>query len=112
MTAPILDDLRKDPASAALLLDVDGTLAPIVDDPAAAAVPPETVAVLAELAERYRLVACISGRHAIDARRIVGLDQLIYAGNHGFELLMPGESETSPDPLLRDAAGLAGEFTS
>jgi trehalose 6-phosphate phosphatase len=107
-----LDDLRSNPGSAALLLDVDGTLAPIVEDHDAARVPPETAAVLAKLAERYLLVACISGRHALDARRIVGLDQLVYAGNHGFELLLPGESQTSLDPRVSDSAGLAAEFTS
>jgi trehalose-phosphatase len=107
-----LDDLRSDPASAALFLDVDGTLAPIVTDHDAAQVPPQTAAVLAELAGRYLLVACISGRHALDARRIVGLDQLVYAGNHGFELLMPGAEETSPDPLVGDAAHVVANFTS
>ncbi len=112
MTADPLDDLRSDPAAAALLLDVDGTLAPIVADHDAAQVPPETAAVLVDLSGRYRLVACISGRHALDARRIVGLDQLVYAGNHGFELLMPGETEPALDPRVGAAAGLAEEFTS
>ena len=107
-----VQDLRSDPAAAALLLDVDGTLAPIVEDHDAARVPPETVAVLAELAARYLLVACISGRHALDARRIVGLDELVYAGNHGFELLMPGDTETSLDPRVGENAQLAAEFTS
>ena len=107
-----LDDLRSAPRAAALLLDVDGTLAPIVEDHDAARVPPETAGVLAELAERYLLVACISGRHALDARRIVGLDQLVYAGNHGFELLMPGETQTTPDPRVVDDAGVAAQFTS
>jgi trehalose 6-phosphate phosphatase len=45
-------------------------------------------------------VACISGRRAEDARRVVGLDELVYSGNHGFELLLPGESEPRPDPSL------------
>jgi trehalose 6-phosphate phosphatase len=107
-----LNDLRADPGSAALLLDVDGTLAPIVDNPDAARVPAETATALADLAERYLLVACISGRHALDARRVVGLDQLIYAGNHGLELLMPGEEETSLDPRVGADASLAEAFTS
>lgn len=107
-----LDVLRSDPASAALFLDVDGTLAPIVEDHDAARVPPDTAAVLVKLAQRYALVACISGRHALDARRIVGLDQLVYAGNHGFELLMPGQDETVLDPSVGDAATLAAGFTS
>lgn len=107
-----LEDLRSDPASTCLLLDVDGTLAPIVQDHDAARVPPDTAAVLAELAERYLLVACVSGRHALDARRIVGLDQLVYAGNHGFELLMPGETQPSLDSRVGKSAGLAADFAS
>jgi trehalose 6-phosphate phosphatase len=31
---------------------------------------------------------------------VVGLDELFYSGNHGFELLMPGDSEIRPDPSL------------
>jgi trehalose 6-phosphate phosphatase len=112
MTLDPLDALRSDPASAALFLDVDGTLAPIVEDHGAAQVPLQTAALLAELARRYLLVAAISGRHALDARRIVGLAELTYAGNHGLELLLPGEDRTSLDPRVGDDAGLAAEFTS
>lgn len=107
-----LEDLRSEPAAAALLLDVDGTLAPIVDDPDAAQVSPETAAALADLADRYLLVACISGRHALDARRIVGLDRLFYAGNHGLELLLPGEDSSSLDARVGDGADHAASFTS
>ena len=59
---PILEPLRADPQRAAVLFDVDGTLAPIVDDPAAPSVPGRAADVLAELAGRYRLVACVTGR--------------------------------------------------
>jgi trehalose 6-phosphate phosphatase len=41
---------------------------------------------VARLNERYALVACISGRSGADARRIVGLEQLVYVGEHGLEL--------------------------
>ena len=40
----------------------------------------------ARLHRRYALVACISGRSGADARRIVGLDELVYVGEHGLEL--------------------------
>ena len=75
------------PGRAAILLDVDGVLAPIVDVPHEAVVPEETRAEVARLHERYALVACISGRSGADARRIVGLDQLVYVGEHGLELV-------------------------
>jgi trehalose 6-phosphate phosphatase len=96
----VLAPLREDPDRAAILTDVDGTIAPIVLDPAKAAVPERTRGLLRELAGRYALVGCLSGRRATDARRIVGLDELAYSGNHGFELLLPGESEVRPDPSL------------
>jgi trehalose 6-phosphate phosphatase len=82
------------------LTDVDGTIAPITTKPADAAVPEPTRDLLRKLAERYALVACLSGRRALDARRIVGLDELAYSGNHGFELLLPGDEEARPDPSL------------
>jgi trehalose 6-phosphate phosphatase len=107
---PILEPLRAQPARAAILCDVDGTLAPIVTDPAASAVPAETRALLAELAERYALVACVSGRRASAARRIVGLEQLTYAGNHGLELLEPGEVEPRLDPALGHRGAAAAGF--
>ncbi|MGA8219173.1 MAG: trehalose-phosphatase [Solirubrobacterales bacterium] len=95
----LLLPLRRDPAHSAVLTDVDGTIAPIVHDPVDAAVPERTRDLLRALAERYALVGCLSGRRALEARRIVGLDELAYSGNHGFELLLPGE-EVRPDPSL------------
>jgi trehalose 6-phosphate phosphatase len=96
----LLAPLRRDPARSAILSDVDGTLAPIVTDPSEARVPEETRELLRSLAERYALVACLSGRRALDARRVVGLDELAYSGNHGFELLLPGDTDVRPDPSL------------
>src|SRR5919198_6422348 len=96
----LLAPLRRDPAHSAVLTDVDGTIAPIENDPTAASVPEGTRRLLRLLAERYALVGCLSGRRALDARRVVGLDELAYSGNHGFELLLPGDNEVRPDPSL------------
>jgi trehalose 6-phosphate phosphatase len=82
----LLARLAEDPARAALLLDVDGTLAPIVPRPDDARVPPQTQAELRRLNGRYGLVACISGRTGDDARKVVGVAELVYVGNHGLEL--------------------------
>jgi trehalose 6-phosphate phosphatase len=98
--ARVLAPLREDPDHSAVLTDIDGTIAPIVTDPKEAIVPEGTRERLRALAKRYALVACISGRRAMDARRIVGLDDVAYSGNHGFELLLPGDSEVRPDPSL------------
>jgi trehalose-phosphatase len=89
-----LDDLiaplRRHPGRSAILTDVDGTIAPIVSEPSEATVPEATRELLRALAKRYGLVGSLSGRRALDARRVVGLDELAYSGNHGFELLLPG----------------------
>jgi trehalose 6-phosphate phosphatase len=83
----LLSRLAAEPERTALLLDVDGVLAPIVDVPHQAVVPEETRAELRRLNRRYALVACISGRPGADARRIVALDDLVYVGEHGLELV-------------------------
>jgi len=80
---------------AAVLLDVDGTLAPIVERPEDATVPQETRVEVERLAARYALVACITGRSSADARRMVGVDGLHYVGIHGLEG-HPGVSEYTP----------------
>src|SRR4051794_18761756 len=107
-----LEPLRADPAAGAILCDIDGTLAPIVTDPEAAEVPAEARDVLAGLAARYRLVACVSGRRASAARRMVGVDTLTYAGNHGLELLGPGDSKPRLDPALGHRGSAAAGFIS
>jgi trehalose 6-phosphate phosphatase len=81
-----VDRLSEAPERAAIFLDVDGTLAPIVPRPQDARVPDEARAEVARLAERYALVACVSGRTGNDARRLVGVDGVRYVGAHGLEL--------------------------
>lgn len=105
-----LGPLREEPRRSAILTDVDGTLAPIVEHPEEAAVPEAAREVLARLSERYALVGCISGRRALEARRLVGLDQLSYAGNHGLELLMPGAEAPESDPSIAGRESEAAEF--
>lgn len=99
--APLLDaiaPLRADPTRAAVLLDVDGTLAPIVRHADDAHVPEPTRAPLIEVAKRYRVVACVSGRRAAVARRIVSLGSIAYVGNHGSELLRAGARDVEVEP--------------
>ncbi len=70
-----------------LLFDFDGTLSPMVASPDLAVLPTETKELLLEarLDDRY-VVGIVSGRSLVDLRERVGLDGLIYAGNHGLEL--------------------------
>jgi trehalose 6-phosphate phosphatase len=92
-----------DPARAAVMLDVDGTLAPIVARPELADVPEETRAELRRLLGRYALVACISGRTGADAYRLVGVDGIFYVGVHGLELAPDADAWRAP---LRPFAAL------
>src|ERR671934_2177884 len=59
---PLLASLANRPKEAGILLDVDGTLAPIVARPELASVPEPTRKELRRLVGRYGLVACVSGR--------------------------------------------------
>ncbi len=95
-----LEPLRSDPSHAAVLLDIDGTLAPIVRHADDAHVPEATRTLLIEIAKCYRLVGCISGRRAATARQIVAIGSIAYVGNHGGELLRPGATRPELDPEL------------
>ena len=84
---------REDPGSVAILTDIDGTLSPIVATPDLSEVSAELKELLGELSGKYLLVAGISGRKTEDARDLVGIDDMVYFGNHGFEILREGEVE-------------------
>jgi trehalose 6-phosphate phosphatase len=100
--APTLADalapLRAEPSRSAVLLDVDGTLAPIVRHADDAHVPEPTRSPLIAVARRYGFVACVSGRRAATARRIVALGSITYVGNHGAEILRGGSTDPEVDP--------------
>jgi trehalose 6-phosphate phosphatase len=106
----ILAMLREQPERTAILCDIDGTLAPVVERAADAVVPDATKRVLEDLADRYALVACISGRQAAEARRMVGVDSLTYIGNHGLERLTPGAERAEVDPALEPLAERVRKF--
>ena len=72
-----------------VFLDYDGTLTPIVARPDLALLSEEMRTVLRGLGARCS-VAIISGRDLADVRRLVGLDDLVYAGSHGFDIAGPG----------------------
>ncbi len=82
----LLERLAAEPRLAALLLDLDGVLAPIVQRAEDAVVPPETRAELERLRSRYALVAVISGRDGADAATRAGVEGLVVVGSHGLEL--------------------------
>lgn len=67
----------------ALLLDFDGTLAPLVSHPSLSKMDPQSEVALRSLTQNSDVyVAIISGRSADDAREIAKFDNITYAGNH------------------------------
>ena len=102
-----------------LLIDYDGTLTPIVQRPELAHLSPEVKECLQELARNACLtLGIISGRTLEDLQQRVGVDGIIYVGNHGLEIKGPGVSFVNPAakqevPLLHSlcqdiSKGIAG----
>ena len=81
----LLAPFRADPDGSGVFSDFDGTLAPIVDDPAAARPLDGVVDVLARLAGRYGRVGVISGRPAGFLRGFLGGRGLLLSGLYGLE---------------------------
>ena len=92
------------PARALVGLDFDGTLAPIVEDPAAARAAPPTTAALASLASVAGTVAIITGRPAADAAEFAGLGPasgVLVLGHYGSQRWEAGRlSSPAPPPGL------------
>ena len=83
-----------------LCLDFDGTLAPIVTNPANARMPEATRAVLEALAHRPATsLAIVSGRALADLRSRVGVGAVILAGNHGLEIAGAGDGWRHPEAV-------------
>ena len=70
----------------AIFLDYDGTLTPIVNDPAAALLPEDTRKVVERLAKRWT-VTIISGRDLADVMNMVSIKGIAYVGSHGFDVV-------------------------
>jgi trehalose 6-phosphate phosphatase len=96
-----LDDaIRAEPRAALVVLDVDGTLAPIVDRPEDAAALPGAADALRRLARLGATVALITGRPAPAAAAMLGLsddDDIVVLGHYGLQRWTRGRLE-SPDP--------------
>ena len=91
-----LAPLRRDPARAGIFSDFDGTLSPIVADPALAEPLAGVPELLGELARRYQVVAVVSGRPvAFLAARLPA--SILLAGLYGLEVQHHGEYQVDPE---------------
>ena len=81
-----------------LFVDIDGTLTPIASTPSGVSIAPGVQRTLERLSHRMAVVA-LTGRSVADARRILGLDTIIYAGNHGLEWWEHGTAFVVPEAM-------------
>lgn len=89
---PLLPVLWQKPL--AIFSDIDGTISPIAPHPEQAIVPPSIVQALKALIEKGTLVVIVSGRQLQQARRMVGIENAVYVGNHGLSVWEGGQEET------------------
>jgi trehalose 6-phosphate phosphatase len=90
-----LDALRAAPSRSGVLLDFDGTLSPIVDDPAAATLLDGMTEVLSALAARYKVVAVLSGR-PVDFLAPLLPSGVVLCGLYGLEVAQDGTRTDHP----------------
>jgi len=80
-----------------LFLDYDGTLSPIAQTPAKACMPDRAKELLLKLSKMPNCrIAIVSGRSLTDISKRVGLKNIVYVGNHGFEIKGPKIKFRSP----------------
>ncbi|MBN2035352.1 MAG: trehalose-phosphatase [Chitinispirillaceae bacterium] len=80
----------------AVFLDYDGTLTPIVARPELAVLAPEMRESLRRLAS-VCTTAIVSGRALKDVAALVDVPELVYSGNHGFEIRGPDGTSLKHD---------------
>lgn len=94
----------------ALLLDYDGTLAPIAPHPDLAVIPAETKHILQRLSNISDVyIAVISGRNVNNVKEMVGIEGITYAGSHGLEILHP-DGTKFVHPMPTKYQGKVGEL--
>lgn len=110
-----LAPVRADPGRSVLLFDFDGTLSPVVDDPAAAVARPGVAERLDRLAASYRLVGAVSGRPVAFLANVLP-PSLALSGLYGLESRLDGKVAGHPEadrwrPVVTDAVATLAAAT-
>ena len=105
-----------------LVLDFDGTISELVQNPRDAVISDQCASALRQLIPAIALVSVVSGRPASDLHQRVGLEGAVYVGHHGAEFLAGDRPETVPEAAeyverirevfeaLREASNPAGVY--
>ena len=102
----MIDALREHAARAGILLDFDGSLAPIVARPELAAPAPGAREVLAGLVRAYAVVAVVTGRRAEEVAELLSVPGVRYEGLYGLEVAAPDLLVALLPPVERAAASV------
>ena len=95
---PSVSRLLRNAGKVLVLLDYDGTLTPIVNQPDMAVLPTDTKQSLLELRHREKyIIGILTARGLEDIINLVGIDELMYLGNHGLEMRGPGLNFIHPE---------------
>jgi trehalose 6-phosphate phosphatase len=92
-----IEALAENPATSGLILDFDGVLSPIIEDPAASEMPEQVATSLARLVRMLGLLAVISGRPAEFLRHRIPIPGVRLLGSYGIEQICDGELRVDPD---------------
>ncbi|MCE4263461.1 trehalose-phosphatase [Rhodococcus sp. ACPA4] len=92
----VIARLASDPTRSGLVMDFDGVLAPIVDDPAASALLPGAAEVLDALSRHLAMVGLLSGRPVSFLRERVPGENVVLMGSYGVETWVDGEIRVLP----------------
>jgi trehalose 6-phosphate phosphatase len=109
--APVFAGLLHDPGRTAIVADFDGSLAPIVENPAAAVALPTALRALEGLVRRFGTVAIVSGRPASFLAQQLPVEGLTLVGQYGLERFVDGSVvvDVSVGPFLSAIAQVADD---
>lgn len=86
-----LEVLKENPTQTGIFTDIDGTISEIAETPDKAIVDSESQELLCQLSQKFKVCGIVTGRSIADARRMVGLDEILYVGNQGLERWYAGD---------------------
>lgn len=92
----LINEFKND-KNTAIITDIDGTISEIALTPGEAIVKADMKQAIVNLKEKFKLVGVISGRSVLNAQEMLGIEGILYVGNHGMEYIFEGEYFIVPE---------------